>query len=432
MVTAMGKLRNILAGGFSYGVGGFFSTQDSPVGILVDDGPQEIVYQTVTGELLVSGSDHLVSGAGAENFDAVSVCVGVISDTVAAIPFFATDADGDRVETVFDDLVRRPNPYYRWTTLTRRIVSDLLLWGNAYLYIVRDGSGAPLSVWPIPASRVEVRFDSETGAIVYIVDGTPVPNFPGELPLIAHLMQNPWEDFPPEGRSAIRASRPVVAHGMAADRLAVNTAMNGQQRYALVRKIRAGTATSTEIEATPAQRQKMFETWRKATHGAKTWNDTPVLPMGWEPVPLSMSATDMDLLSHLKLDRLRIASIFKVPPLYLNDLDRATFQNADQQARAFVQRAVLPIVTEMQDVFHAALLNAEPELRVEYDLDPVTRAEPAVLVAQKAQEIAAGIRTPEQAAQDLGYEYDAAYWEDKAEQAAEAAAASDDEDDDGA
>ena len=430
MGSGMGKLRNIMTAGFAYGSSGFFTAKDNPVGILVDDGPQEIVYQTVTGELLISGTDHLISGNGAENFDAVAVCVGVISDTIAAIPFFTTDADGERIETVFDDVIRRPNPYYRWGTLSRRIVSDLLLWGNAYLYVVRDGSGAPLSVWPIPASRVEVRYDSETGAIVYIVDGTPVPNFPDEPPLIAHLMQNPWEDFPPEGRSVIRASRPVIAHGIAADRLAVNTAMNGQQRYALVRKIRAGTSTANEIEATPAQRQQMFETWKKATHGSKSWNTTPVLPMGWEPVPLSMSATDMDLLAHLKLDRLRIASIFKVPPLYLNDLDRATFQNADQQARAFIQRAVLPVVTEMQDVFHAALLLGEPELRVEYDLDPVTRAEPAALVAQKAQEIAAGIRTPEQAAADLGYEYDAEYWESKAEQAA--AAAKDDGDEDGA
>ena len=429
----MGKIRNALTAGFGYGGFWGLGSKDIPVGHLVDDGPYETVFQSPDGTLLISDATHNLSGGGADSYEAVAVSIKVISDTICAIPFRTTDQNGDPFVSVLDDLITRPNPYYRWSTVLRRLVSDYLLWGNAYLYVMRDASGAPLSVWPIPASRVEVRFDRESRAIVYVVDGAAVPNFPDEPPLIAHFINNPEEDFPPVGRSVIRASRLIIGHGMAADRLAVNTAMNGQQKYALVRKIRAGTATSTEIEATPAQRQKMFETWKKATHGAKTWNDTPVLPMGWEPVPLSMSAADMDLLAHLKLDRLRIAGLFGVPPLYLNDLDRATFQNADQQARAFIQRAVLPVIDELKSVFHSALLNGEPLLIVEYDLDPVTRAEPAALVAQKAQEIAAGIRTPEQAAADLGYEYDAAYWEGKAAQAAAIAAPAepDDEDDGG-
>ena len=398
----MASLRGVLTG-LAPGVfgkdGPYGSTAglglSQPIGVVVDESATEIAYETPSGALVVDDSGFYTGATGATNFDAVSTCLRVITDAIRAVPLYTADSDGETVETVLDDLIREPNPYTRWPTLIEQIIADYLLWGDAFLLVERAGK-RPTAVWHIPAARVDVRFDREAAAVVYDVQGSRLMNPPGGLINVAHFIRQPRTSFPPRGQSVISGLRAVVGHGIAADQYVERTAHDGRQRYAL----------KAPGKLAKNQRAAIGESWKSATHGARTWNATPVLEDGVEPVPLSMSMVDMDLLANVKLDRLRIAGAFGVPAILIADYDKASFANSAQQDRAFVKYAVAPLLNELRTVLHAALLNGEPEWTVEYDLDALTRSEPLTLVKQKAQEIQAGIRGPEKCAADMGYDWD--------------------------
>ena len=382
-----------LSGEGPYGGATTLGLPNEPLGVLVSESEQELVWETADGSLIVDDSAFYIGGQGSSNLEAVATCVRVITDTIRAIPIFTVRSEsGDRVETVLDDLLKDPNPFTRWGTLSDQLVTDYLLYGDAYLFVERTGR-VPRALWHIPAGRVTNRFNRTAGAVVFETQGAKLANVAGELPMVAHFLRQPRGEFPPRGTSVIRSLRQVVGHGMAADQYAQNTALNGRQAYAL----------KAPKVLSDSQRAAIGKGWKEATHGAKNFNRTPVLEDGVEPVPLSMSMVDMDALSHMKLDRLRIGAAFGVPPLRLNDLDKASYANAAQQERHFVKNAVLPVLNELLDVLHRAVLNGEPGYRLEYDLDPVMRADPMELTKIKAIEVKTGIRTAKQAAADLGY-----------------------------
>ena len=47
------------------------------------------------------------------------------------------------------------------------MMSHLLLWGNAYAQILRDGRGHVLGLYPLLPDKMEVSRDSRTGEIYY-------------------------------------------------------------------------------------------------------------------------------------------------------------------------------------------------------------------------------------------------------------------------
>lgn len=399
----MASLRGVLTGlrpsswfgGSEYGATSL-GLSNSPLGLVVNEDTSELVYESTDGSLIVDDSSAYVGASGADKFEAVATCVRVVSDAVRAVPFYSANADGQPVDTVLEDIIQSPNVTTRWATLLDQLVRDYLLWGDAYLMVIRSGR-IPIAVWHLPAYMVDsVRYDHEVQSVIYQVQGHAFVNPPGEPINIAHFIRQPRPSFPPRGTSVVQSLAGVVGHGLSADSYAQNLAINGRQAYAL----------KVPHELNDSQKKALSDGWRKVTRGVKTRNTTPILEGGVEPVPLGMSTVDMDMLEHLKLDRTRIAAAFGCPAIVIGDLSKATFSNAAQQDRAFVKYAVLPIVNEFRDVLHRALLDGMPELQIEYDLDALTRAEPLLLAKQKQIEVQVGIRSPKEAAEDMGYDWD--------------------------
>ena len=398
----MHSLRQTLVEAFSdlVGTGGATSLfGGAPVGLLVDEGIDgEIVYQDADGALTVVDAPDAVTGGGADNLETVATCVKAVCDTVTAIPVYTADQDGKPVRSVLDDFISSgPNPYTRWSTFVELLVRDLLLHGNCYALVQRGGV-APSALWHLPAAWVYPRAGAhESGALAtyYQVRDEVFVNVPGAPPAVMHALQRPQGGIPPMGRSTVSALRAIMSHQARADDLSADTAVNGRQGYAL----------ATDQEMTQEQLEAAAKGWKKATSGRRTWNRAPILSDGLKPVPISMSAQDMQFLETTKLDRTRIAAAFGVPPIRLNDLSESSYAAAYQQDRSYIRNAVMPVLTELISALHASVLDGLPTLRVEYDVEAVSRAEPLQFAKQLAIEVRSGIRTPAQAAVASGYEW---------------------------
>jgi HK97 family phage portal protein len=57
-------------------------------------------------------------------------------------------------------LLARPNPYYSYQTLMASTMLSLIVSGNAYWYIIRDGAGMPKELWYIPHIQIEPAWES--------------------------------------------------------------------------------------------------------------------------------------------------------------------------------------------------------------------------------------------------------------------------------
>lgn len=118
-----------------------------------------------------SFSGRTVTVDRALQLSTVWACVRLISETVATLPlgFYARNADGSKTPATTHDLYEilhnQPNANMTAVVFWEVVVASMLLWGNAYIEIIRSGNTVIALHFLIPA-RVVVRL-REDGSYEY-------------------------------------------------------------------------------------------------------------------------------------------------------------------------------------------------------------------------------------------------------------------------
>lgn len=87
---------------------------------------------------------------------AVAATVGWVARAFPEAPLEVWDVDSDGERAIVNPhelsaLIRRPTAYHSGTLLWMSTITELLVTGNAYWLIVRNGAGRPVELWPIPS-----------------------------------------------------------------------------------------------------------------------------------------------------------------------------------------------------------------------------------------------------------------------------------------
>jgi len=131
-----------------------------------------------SGQTFVFGkadSGERVDEKSAMQIATVYACVRLLAETIAALPlhlYRQTDGSGSSKERatnhpLYKLLYRQPNPEMTSFSFRETMMTHLLLWGNAYAQIIRDGKNGILALYPLFPDNVEVDRD-EHGEIYYI------------------------------------------------------------------------------------------------------------------------------------------------------------------------------------------------------------------------------------------------------------------------
>lgn len=98
---------------------------------------------------------------------AVYSCVRILSEAVASLPlqFYRYTDDGGKEKAVNHPLYfllhDEPNPEMTSFVFRETLMTHLLLWGNAYAQIIRNGRGEVIALYPLMADRMYVDRDEK-------------------------------------------------------------------------------------------------------------------------------------------------------------------------------------------------------------------------------------------------------------------------------
>ena len=118
-----------------------------------------------SGTLFVFGkanSGEMVDEKSAMQIATVYACVRLLADSVAQLPlhlYRASDNDGQEKATnhpLYKILYREPNPEMTSFSYWEAVMTHLLLWGNSYSQVVRDGRNNVLGLYPLLPENVEI------------------------------------------------------------------------------------------------------------------------------------------------------------------------------------------------------------------------------------------------------------------------------------
>lgn len=340
---------------------GFTNPRDAPdMGVpKIEDNVRDSGQTFVFG---MADSGQRVDEKAAMQISAVYACVRLLAETVAALPLhlYRYTEDGKGKEKALDHplykiLYRQPNKEMTSFSFRETVMTHLLLWGNAYCQIVRDGKNGILGLYPLLPENVEVDRD-ESGDIYYIYHAY-TDEVPGEQNQDIYFRRDEILHIPGLGFNGLIGFSPIammknsLGTTLAVEKYGASFFKNGAQP--------SGVLEHPGILKDP---NRVRENWMKAYSGAENAHKVAVLEEGMQYKAISLPPEDSQFLSTRQFGVTEICRMFRVPPHMVQDMEHATFSNIEHQSIDFVVHTLTPwLVRFEQAIIKDVLLEEEQD-----------------------------------------------------------------------
>ena len=298
----------------------------------------------------------------------------VLAESVASLPLHlykrGTAGNREKAEEhpLFFLLHDEPNPEMTSYVFRETLMTHLLLFGNAYAQILRNGKGEVLGLYPLMPNRMSVERD-DGGRLFYRYtrfDAEPPTMNNDQVILtpqdVLHIPGLSYDGL--VGFSPIAACRNAVGAGLAADTYSGKFFANGAAPSGVLQHL--GLIKNPEL---------LRDSWNTAYGGTGNAGKVAILEEGMTFTPVSISPQDAQLLETRKFTVEEICGIFRVPPHLVQNLERATFNNIEQMSIDFVMYSLMPWIVRWEQSMAKALLSKEEKKQYEirFNVDGLLR-----------------------------------------------------------
>ena len=309
-----------------------------------------------------STAGKAVNERSAMQMTAVYACVRILSEAIAGLPLhlYEYGCDGSKEKAVEHPLYfllhDEPNKEMTSFVFRETLMTHLLLWGNAYAQVIRNGKGEVIALYPLMPNRMEVnRTDKGQLYYQYTTSSDDAPTVEGST---AVLMPEDVLHIPGLGFDGLVGYSPI-AMAKNAIGLAIATEEYGAKFFA------NGAAPSGVLEhpGTIKDPQRVRDAWMSQFSGSRNAGKVAVLEEGMKYTPISISPEQAQFLETRKFQINEIARIFRVPPHMVGDLEKSSFSNIEQQSLEFVKYTLDPWVIRWEQSLQRTLLSSEEKKR---------------------------------------------------------------------
>lgn len=347
---------------------GIFKSRDTPKNSTAGSPYRFFIGQSAAGKMVTERSAMQTS--------AVYACVRVIAESVASLPLhlYKYNQNGSKEKAIEHPLYHllhdEPNPEMTAYSFLEAALTHLLLWGNFYSQIIRNGKGEVLGLYPLMPDRMTVDRD-ENGQLYYeyIVSLDDAPINKGYTVRLhpEDILHVPGLSFDGlVGYSPIAMAKNAIGLGIAAEEY-------GSKFYA------NGAAPSGVLEhpGTLKEPEKVRKSWTETFGGSANSNKVAVLEEGMKYTPISINPSEAQFLETRNFQITEIARIYRVPPHMIGQLEKATFSNIEQQSLEFVVYTLRPWIARLEQAMARRLLteHEKKDYFLKFNVDGLLRGD---------------------------------------------------------
>lgn len=347
---------------------GLFRSRDKP-----QNRTSGSAYTFYTGR---TTSGKAVTQRSAMQMTAVYSCVRILSEAIASLPLHMyryTNSGGKEKATdspLYFLLHDEPNPEMTSFVFRETLMTHLLLWGNAYAQIIRNGKGQVTALYPLMPDRMTVDRD-ENGRLYYeyivSTDDAPI-NKKSTVRLppydILHIPGLGFDGL--VGYSPIAMAKNAIGMAIACEEYGSKFFANG-----------AAPSGVLEHPGTIKDPSRVRESWTQTFGGSSNAHKVAVLEEGMKYTPISISPEQAQFLETRKFQIDEIARIFRVPPHMVGDLEKSSFSNIEQQSLEFVKYTLEPWIIRWEQSISRSLLSKDEKAKcfVKFNVDGLLRGD---------------------------------------------------------
>ena len=298
---------------------------------------------------------------------AVYACVRVLSETIASLPLHVYRRTGQGKEKAIEHnlyylLHDEPNPEMTSFVFRETLMGHLLLWGNAYAQIIRDGRGRVIGLYPLLPDRMEVGRTKEGDLYYrYLKEGREYLLRREE---VLHVPGLSFDGL--VGCSPIAMAKNAIGMALATEEYGSRLFANDARPSVVL-----------EHPGLLKDPEKIRDSWNKIYRGSENAHKVAVLEEGMSVKTLSMPPEQAQFLETRKFQIEEICRIFRVPPHLVANLERATFSNIEHQSISFVVHTIRPWLVRLEQAFNKSLFTGREkgELFTSFVVDGLLRGD---------------------------------------------------------
>ncbi|MDA8227044.1 MAG: phage portal protein [Desulfitobacterium hafniense] len=338
---------------------GLFRSRDKPQNSLLGSAYSFFFGSTASGKT--------VNERTAMQTTAVYACVRILAETVASLPLHTykyTDGGKEKATNhllyylLHDEL----NPEMTSFVFRETLMSHLLLWGNAYAQIIRDGRGNVLSLYPLLPDKMTVdrttigelyyEYRKDTGAI--ILRSEEVLHIPG-LGFDGLV-----------GYSPIAMAKNAIGMAIATEEYGAKFFANG-----------ANPGGVLEHPGVVKDPKRVRDSWNTVYQGSGNAHRVAVLEEGMKFQSIGIPPEQAQFIATRKFQITEIARIFRIPPHMIGDLEKSSFSNIEQQSLEFMKYTLDPWVVRWEQAIQRSLLSPTEKRKyfIKFNVDGLLRGD---------------------------------------------------------
>ena len=323
-----------------------------------------------------STSGKAVTEHSAMQMTAVYACVRILSEAIAGLPLhlYRYNDEGGKEKALDHPLYLllhdEPNPEMSSFVFRETLMTHLLLWGNAYAQIIRNGKGEVVALYPLMPNRMTVDRDDK-GQLYYSyqMSNSDAPTMPGGTVRLkpSDVLHVPGLGFDGlVGYSPIAMAKNAIGLAIATEEYGAKFFANGATPGGLL-----------EYPGTVKDPDRVRESWNRGFSGSQNAGKVAILEEGMKYTPISIAPEQAQFLETRKFQINEIARIFRVPPHMVGDLEKSSFSNIEQQSLEFVKYTLDPWVVRWEQSIQRTLLTADEKKRyfVKFNLEGLLRGD---------------------------------------------------------
>ncbi len=291
------------------------------------------------------GTGTNVSPDTALTFTAVWAAIRLLTESVSSLPIsvYRVENNGDKTEAVKESLYSllkyKPNTYQNKITFFEKIMMDLCVNGNSYVYIERNRLARVTGLYCMNYEDMTIiqkdnQLFYENGETGEVYNSNDVLHFTG---LTTDGI---------EGLSPITQCKKAIGWGMAIEEYGNTFFKNGAKLSGVL-----STDRSLSETAIDRLRQSFNNTYSQLSGS----NQTAILEEGLTFKPVGISPDQAQFLASRTFSLEEIGRIWNIPPHMLGDLSKSSFNNIEMQSQEFVTYTLLPYLTRIENEMNLKL-----------------------------------------------------------------------------
>lgn len=269
-------------------------------------------------------------------------CVLVRGESLSSLPASVLQSTPQGSRTAFENPVyglihRKPNPFQTACDYWKSVSAHIDNHGNAFSLITYSGRFQPVRIDLIAEPDTVQVLKTESNQLYYRYKGRDYQWY--EILHFKHLSLDGYMGVSPVQYNAqtVGYARKLKDYGSNAIGVKPPGYFNTEASFDVVSK----------------QEKNLSNTWKERIAAG----DTPVLPFGLKYNSLMITPGDAQYLEAIGATKEDICAIMRVPPTLVQNYERATFANAEQQDLVFVKYTMLPLITNIEQECNAKLFS---------------------------------------------------------------------------